>query len=69
MCNRQHEQQHAKEVGLETEPYHIKITVEGRGIDIDVITRDPNDSVMIAGMIDYWLSFFMDVEPKVLIQP
>lgn len=59
----------AKEVGLETEPYHIKITVETRDIEIDVITRDPSDSVMIAGRITYYLSKFMDVEPKVLILP
>jgi len=59
----------AKEVGLETEPYHIKITVEGRGIDIDVITRDPIDSVMIAGRIVFFLSEKINVEPKVWIQP
>jgi len=64
MCEHQNEQQHAKE---ETEPYHIKITVRGRDIEIDVITRDPADSVMIAGRITSYLREYMDVEPKVLI--
>ena len=68
MCNHQHEQQHAKEVGLDTEPYHIKIYVEGIDIDVDVIARDPCDCVEVSGLVVNALRK-LDYEPKVLIQP
>lgn len=65
MCEHQHEQRHAKE---KAEPYHIKIYVEGIGLGIDVIAKDPGDCVEVSGLVVDALRK-LGYEPKVLIQP
>jgi len=48
------------------EPFHIKVTVEGIGLEIDVKAHDPCDCVNLAGAIINYLKI-NDIEAKVFI--
>jgi len=53
---------------LQDVPFTIKIVVKDRGIETEITTHDPNDCVMIAGIVMHTLRS-VGYEPDVVILP
>jgi len=53
---------------LKDVPFTIKIVVKDRGIETEITTHDPNDCVMIAGVVTHTLRS-VGYEPDVVILP
>lgn len=53
---------------LEDVPFTIKIVVKDRGIETDITTHDPNDCIMIAGVVQHTLRS-VGYNPDLVILP